>query len=86
MLWLWLSYRFDAEVFPQRDKVGSQLLLGHRPLQPNRSQGSRPQLASSLRCMGFESLRACITLIGRSKRWRSASVPCWTRACAASPA
>ena len=21
MLWLWLSYRFDAEVFPQREKV-----------------------------------------------------------------
>jgi hypothetical protein len=21
MLWLWLSYRFDAEAFPNRDKV-----------------------------------------------------------------
>lgn len=28
MLWLWLSYRFDPDTFPQRDKVRGRCLYG----------------------------------------------------------
>ena len=46
MLWLWLSYRFDAEVFPQRDKVGPQLSLDFSPCNP--IAGKQPAVAGTL--------------------------------------
>ncbi|PRW56167.1 ATP-dependent RNA helicase mitochondrial [Chlorella sorokiniana] len=68
MLWLWLSYRFDAEVFPQRDKVQALadricLLLdkGLRRLTRMSKSGidiaelpSRPEHESILECFGDE--------------------------------
>ncbi|KAI7846490.1 hypothetical protein COHA_000025 [Chlorella ohadii] len=68
MLWLWLSYRFDAEVFPQRDKIQALaericglLDKGLRRLTRMSKSGidiaelpSRPEHENMLECFGDE--------------------------------
>lgn len=51
MLWLWLSYRFDPDTFPQRDKVGGPCRragLGLWPPGAQRPHPPLPGLASAL--------------------------------------
>jgi hypothetical protein len=50
MLWLWLSYRFDPEVFPLRDKVRSRA-AADRPTRPGLQMLAGCCLESADRCV-----------------------------------
>ena len=101
MLWLWLSYRFDNDMFPQREQVRARA----RCRMPARHDIA--PLCTALHCHTDcpkrVPLQPCaLTLANlllpapahrrrppaprRSRRRRSTSAGCWTRACSASPA